>query len=116
MSARRACLFVAAVLVVGCGGEDSPRKSAPDQDRANAITCADLPDRAAASRVAARLVDRIAAYEESRQEVRATIARSLLDTCRQPKLPGVEDPADYRPVEPVLDAVQAHLDEEALYE
>lgn len=46
--------------------------------------------------------------------MRGTIANSLEATCRQPKLPGVSNPGDYRPVKPVLEAIQRDFDEEEI--
>jgi hypothetical protein len=41
-------------------------------------------------------------------------AESLHATCRQPKLPGVADPLDYRPVGPVIREVQREFDEDEI--
>lgn len=46
--------------------------------------------------------------------MRGTIANSLKATCSQPKLPGVADPANYKPVKPVLRGIQRDFDAEEM--
>jgi hypothetical protein len=58
----------------------------------------------------------VAPPDHSEREVRGTIANSLEATCSQPKLPGVSDPADYKPVKPVLAAIQRDFDEDEIYD
>jgi hypothetical protein len=71
--------------------------------------------RRGARRLAALLVDDVVAPDgQSRRETADVIAGSLHATCSQPKLPGVEDPGDYRPVRPVLEAIQRHFDEDEI--
>lgn len=56
----------------------------------------------------------VAPPDHSEHAVRGTIANSLKATCSQPKLPGVADPGDYRPVKPVLKAIQRDFDEDEM--
>lgn len=115
---NRCAVALALLTLLGCGS-GSERASAP-QTRATPhapaqTTCAELATRSAARRLARRLVDDVVAPEgQSRRETADVIAGSLHATCSQPELPGVDDPADYRPVRPVLEAVQQHFDEEEI--
>lgn len=105
------------VASVGCGGGEPPAKHAlkaypagPEQ-----VTCAALKSRAAAHRLARRLVDRVVAPEgQTERETIGIIGESLYATCRQPRLPGVATAAGYRPVKPVLAAIQRDFDEEEI--
>lgn len=86
------------------------RRASPDQ-----VTCATLKSRAAAHRQARKLVDRVVAPEgQSERETIGIIGESLYATCRQPRLSGVPRMADYRPVKPVLAAIQRDFDEEEI--
>ena len=53
---------------------------------------------------------------QPRRRTIGIVRRSLQETCALPRLPGVVDPADYRPVKPVRQAVQNHFDQDAIYE
>jgi hypothetical protein len=79
------------------------------------VTCGELLTKAAAYRLADKLTVRLVAPpDHSARDVQNAIAGSLYSTCGQPKLPGVADPADYRPVKPVLAGIQRDFDEEEL--
>lgn len=52
---------------------------------------------------------------QARAETIGIVRRSLKETCGLSSLPGVDDPADYRPVKPVRKAVQSHFDQDAVY-
>ena len=94
----------------GCGEEPRPAPK-PRAKRAEELTCADLRDRSRLRRVCRELVVRVVAPEGQREaETADTIAGSLRATCSQPGR------ADYRPVRPVLRAVQKHFDEEEIFE
>jgi hypothetical protein len=68
---------------------------------------------AAAERVADKLSYLlIAPPDHSQREVSGTLAQSLFHTCRQPKIPGVADPLDYKPAKPLITQIQADFDEE----
>jgi hypothetical protein len=106
-----------AVAAGGCGGGEPPAKHAlkTGPPRPEQVTCAALRSRAAAHGLARRLVDRVVAPEgQSERETIGIIGESLYATCRQPRLPGVPKMADYRPVKPVLAAVQRDFDEEEI--
>ena len=104
-------------LLAGCGGSESPPKQAhpvrtvsPEQ-----TPCRALKTRAASHALARKLVDRVVAPEQQRErETIGIIGESLYATCRQPHLPGVKDMKAYRPVKPVLAAVQRDFDEEEI--
>jgi hypothetical protein len=77
--------------------------------------CSDLATKAAAHRVARKLVDRVVAPDgQSERQTIGIIGESLYATCRQPRLPGVADVKAYRPVKAVLAAVQRDFDEEEI--
>jgi len=65
--------------------------------------------------LARKLVDRVVAPEhQSERETIGIIGESLYATCRQPRLPGAPRIGDYRPVKPVLAAIQRDFDEEEI--
>ena len=98
-----------AVLLACCGGDDDTPER-PRAKRASDPTCAELRDTARLRRLARRLVVRVVAPDgQSEAETADLIAGSLRATCRQ------AGRARHRPVEPVLRAVQRHLDEEAVF-
>jgi hypothetical protein len=112
--------IVLASLAVGCGGDPKPapattaparaRPASPDE-----VRCGELQTRASAHRLARKLVDRVVAPEHQRErETIGIIGESLYATCRQQRLPGVKKAADYRPVKPVLAAIQRDFDEEEI--
>jgi hypothetical protein len=119
---RSACaLVVVAAAIAGCGGSGGDASTtsaakAPQRTQKPAETpCAQLRTKAAARRVAVKLVDRVVAPDgQPERQTIGIIAESLWATCRQPRLPGVEDVAKYRPVRPVLNAIQRDFDEEAI--
>ena len=79
------------------------------------MTCAQLRTRQDARRVAQQLVDRVVAPEgQSERETIGIIAESLHVTCRQPRIPGVDDIDHYRPVKPVLREIQRDFDQEEI--
>jgi hypothetical protein len=81
----------------------------------DAVPCADLRTRTAAHRLARKLVDRVVAPEHQRErETIGIIGESLYATCRQPRLAGVKNMAAYRPVKPVLAAIQRDFDEDEI--
>jgi hypothetical protein len=104
-------------LLAGCGGSEPPSKQthavkaiSPDQ-----TPCRALETRAASHALARKLVDRVVAPEHQRErETIGIIGESLYATCKQPHLPGVKDMKAYRPVKPVLAAVQRDFDEEEI--
>lgn len=110
-------LAVLSVSAGGCGDEEEPSRRAASADEGpRAITCGELPDATARRRVALRVVDTLVAPDgQSRRTTAAKIVRSLRVTCAQPDLPGVRDPGDYRPVRPVLKALQAEFDGEEIF-
>ena len=60
-------------------------------------------------------MDRVVAPEgQSERETVGIIGESLYATCRQPRLPGVDDVDHYRPVKPVLREVQRDFDQEEI--
>jgi hypothetical protein len=106
-----------AVAFGGCGGGEPPAKHALNTrpPRPEQVTCAALKSRAAAHALARKLVDRVVAPEgQAERETIGIIGESLYATCRQPRLPGVPRMADYRPVKPVLAAIQRDFDEEEI--
>jgi hypothetical protein len=112
-----ACLTVLGLAACGTTEKKPPVapavKSAPL--RPDDARCSELATRAAAHRLARKLVDRVVAPEgQSERETIGIIGESLYATCRQPRLPGVEDVRSYRPVKPVLAAVQRDFDEEEI--
>ena len=120
MGRLRILIVVVAACAAGCGDDAKPvpstatkahaRPRPPDDAR-----CADLRTRASAHRLARKLVDRVVAPpDHSERETIGTIGESLYATCRQPRLPGVKDVGAYRPVKPVLRAVQRDFDEEEI--
>ena len=113
------CLVVTAMSVLGaCDGSDTQPAAAPAPKPKRPLTetpCRDLRTRAAARRLALELDYLLIAPErEPRRSVVATLANSLYETCRQPRLPGVDDPRDYRPVRPVIAQIQRDYDEEEI--
>jgi hypothetical protein len=94
---------------------DRPQPTTHYAVPADKTPCRALRTRAASHRLARKLVDRVVApvHQPERQTI-GVIGESLFATCKQPKLPGVPDVAKYRPVLPVLKAVQRDFDEEAI--
>lgn len=83
--------------------------------RPDETPCRALQTRAASHALARKLVDRVVAPEhQSERETIGIIGESLYATCRQPRLPGVRDIKAYRPVKPVLAAIQRDFDEEEI--
>jgi hypothetical protein len=115
----RPAVVVALALLAGCGGSAPkqpadnaapPRPARPDDAR-----CADLTTKAAAHKLARKLVDRVVAPDgQSERETIGIIGESLHATCTQPRLPGVADVQKYRPVKPVLAEIQRDFDEDAI--
>jgi hypothetical protein len=106
-----------AIAFGGCGGGEPPAEHALNTrpPRPEQVTCAALKSRAAAHAFAPKLVDRVVAPEgQAERETIGIIGESLYATCRQPRLPGVPRMADYRPVKPVLAAIQRDFDEEEI--
>ena len=120
MSYRVSILAVAATsLLVGCGDTErrteSPAKAKPHAARPIDTPCRAIQTRAAARRLALKVDYLLIAPEhESRRQVVGTLAGSLYATCRQPTLPGVSDPLDYRPLRSVLAQLQTEYDEEEI--
>ncbi|HEX6715136.1 MAG TPA: hypothetical protein VF066_17230 [Thermoleophilaceae bacterium] len=110
-------MLLTATAVGACGDEEPAATHAVKARaaRPGQMTCAALTSRAAAHRLARKLVDRVVAPEgQSERETIGIIGESLYATCRQPRLPGVARMADYRPVKPVLAAIQRDFDEEEI--
>ena len=117
---RLLATFAAVAALAGCGGgaDKAAPPAKPAKSRAakpDDVRCAQLSTRAAAHRLAQKLVDRVVAPEhQSERETIGIIGESLYATCRQPHLPGVSDVAQYRPVKPVLAVIQRDFDEEEI--
>ena len=112
-------IATALLLVAGCGtGEKSTRpepRAKPRTVKPDDVPCAELRTRTATHRLARKLVDRVVAPEHQKErETIGIIGESLYATCRQPRLPGVKNMAAYRPVKPVLAAIQRDFDEEEI--
>ena len=115
----------AVALSAGCGGDpetghptESP-KPAPASEvirEPYELSCRDLREPAASRQAIGFVADVVAAPDgHSRRETQALVRGSLEKTCALPSLPNVDDPADYRPVRPVRQAVQNHFDQEVIY-
>ena len=110
-------LLPLAALLAGCGTSEPAAKPAqgaravqPDQ-----TPCRALKTRAASHALARNLVDRVVAPDhQSERKTIGIIGESLYATCRQPRLPGVNNIDAYRPVKPVLAAIQRDFDEEEI--
>ena len=115
---RGLALLLAAAALAGCGGGDgkaAPAAKPKHPKTVDATTCRDLRAPEALRRISDELTVRLVAPpDHSEREVRGTIANSLKATCSQPELPGVSDPADYKPVKPVLRGIQRDFDEEEM--
>ena len=107
---------MAALTLVGCGANQPAKPAkAPTRPRPDDVRCADLKTKAAANGLARKLVDRVVAPpDHSERQTIGTIAASLYATCRQPHLPGVRNAVDYKPVKPVLAAIQRDFDEDEI--
>lgn len=82
----------------------------PDQ-----VPCVQLKTRQAAHLLARKLVDRVVAPEgQPERQTIGIIGESLYATCRQPRLPGVDDVDDYRAVKPVLREIQRDFDQDEI--
>ena len=114
---RILALTVGASLAA-CGASEKrvPQRAVkPQRTRPEDARCSDLATRAAAHKVARKLVDRVVAPDgQAERETIGIIGESLYATCRQPRLPGVADVKAYQPVKPVLAAVQRDFDEEEI--
>ena len=78
-------------------------------------TCRALQTKAEARALATRIDHLLVAPDgQARATTLRTLSDSLHATCRQPTLPGVADPLDYRPVRPVVRQLQREFDEHAL--
>lgn len=83
--------------------------------RPDDVTCGQLRTGREARRLARQLVDRVVAPEgQSGRETIGIIGESLYVTCRQARIPGVDDVDHYRPVKPVLREVQRDFDQEEI--
>lgn len=110
--AALAALFTLAFAACG-GGEGRDGRSEPV--RPVATPCRELQTKAAARRLALRLDHLLIAPEDQPRRITVrSLGDSLHATCRQPTLPGVEDPLDYRPVRPVIRQLQQEFDEHEL--
>ena len=113
-------LTVVALLILGaCGNTDqrseSVAKPKPHAVRPIDTRCRAIQTRAAARRLALKVDYLLIAPEhESRRQILGTLAGSLYATCRQPTLPGVSDPLEYRPVRSVIAQMQTEYDEEEI--
>ena len=114
----RSAALVLVTAAVGCGGggaSEHQTTTASTPKRPDDVTCRDLKTKAAAHALARKLVDRVVAPpDHTDHQTIGTIGESLYATCRQPHLPGVKDAGDYKPVEPVLAAIQRDFDEEEI--
>jgi hypothetical protein len=112
-----AVIAALSISVLGCGGEDDPQRPPRTAAKSpDAATCGDLRRDGARRRVAERVVDRLVAPEgQSRRTTVRMVIDALRLTCSQPDLPGAGHPRDYRPVPPVLKALQTELDEEEIF-
>lgn len=114
---RPFALIAVIVLVGGCASnEPPPKRTRPARTVSpDATTCGALRTRTASHALARKLVDRVVAPEHQRErETIGIIGESLYATCKQPRLPGVKDMRSYRPVKPVLAAIQRDFDEEEI--
>jgi hypothetical protein len=117
---RTTCLVpIAAVTLAACGSSPSktpaPAAKSPVHVTAGDTPCADLRTRAAAHDLARRLVDRVVAPDgQSQRHTIGIIGESLYATCKQPRLPGVANMDRYKPVKPVLAAIQRDFDEQEI--
>ena len=120
--------MIAAALLAGCG-EGSPAGPGPDAESSKpapaapavrepyTMTCRDLRTPEARSEAVEFVADVLVAPPgQKRRETAAIVRRSLKETCALPMLPNMDNPADYRPVRPVRQAVQSHLDQNAIYD
>jgi hypothetical protein len=112
-----AVIAALSISVFGCGGEDDPQRPPRAAAKSpDAATCGELRSDEARRRVAERVADRLVAPEgQSRQVTVRMVINALRLTCSQPQLPGAGKARDYRPVPPVLKALQAELDEEEIF-
>jgi len=119
-------MAVLTALTAGCGEnpEAGPATERPKPARAERalrepydLTCRDLRAPAARRQAVEFVADVVVAPAgQSRRETLGMIRRSLQKTCALTRLPNVDDPADYRPVRPVRQAVQNHFDQDAIYD
>ena len=118
--ALAALTSAAAIAASGCGSqpaaEPQPAKPASHAPvRPEDARCADLATKPAAHRLARKLVDRVVAPDgQSERQTIGIIGESLYATCRQPRLPGVSNMRNYRPVKSVLEAIQRDFDEQEI--
>lgn len=115
---KRILTVMLGATVAACGAAEKPNPRPavkPHRVRPEDARCSDLATKAAAHKLARKLVDRVVAPDgQSERETIGIIGESLYATCRQPRLPGVGDVKAYRPVKPVLAAVQRDFDEEEI--
>ena len=123
---RRLPMVIATALLAGCGGDPEAR---PATERSNAtptgptvrepyeLTCRGLRAPAVRREAIEFVADVLVAPPgQSRRKTVAIVRRSMAETCALPSLPDVDDPADYRPVRPIRQAVQSHFDQDAIYD
>lgn len=115
--------MILAVLLVGCGDSSEPRPAdagpQPTQsaEQPYELTCRDLRKPEARTDAIEFVADVLVAPKgQGRAQTIGIVRRSLEETCGLPTLPNVDDPADYRPVKPVRQAVQRHFDQDAIYD
>ena len=126
LSRMRALAFATlAVLFIGCGDSQQVSSTVEHQKTVASgrvlpepyqMTCRDLREAPARKQALDFVADVLTAPRgQARRKTINIVRRSLLETCSMRALPNVEDPADYRPMQPIRRAVQNHFDQDAIY-